>query len=181
MQRLLVKVPFGPVIVVYDDEFHAVMRHRTMLFFYFGIVCLILVTVMGRIDPLGQPELVLGLAAIEVLVGIFIVVLAKSAVTISARRSGRQPFLHLGWVLVPTVLIVMLSAEVLEPFLFDGPRSTPLEFGLKVLFYLALVELLLSIMLQFTVAGILADLRRGTDREGISANVAASQRPEKSA
>lgn len=160
MQTCVLKVPFGPELVLYRDEFYAVTRHRIMLFFYFGLVCMILVVSMGGHGARAKPELVLGLAAIEVLIGLFALFLCKAFAVWRAGRNNRTPYVHLGWALVATVTSSVASGELLEPFLFDTPRSTPLEFILKLVFYLTLTELLTSIVVQNCAAYILADLRK---------------------
>lgn len=78
MKISVLKVPFGPEIVLYDGEFFAIARHRIMLFFYFGLVCMILVSSIGRPRQLTKPELVIGLAAILVMAGLGVVMLCRA-------------------------------------------------------------------------------------------------------
>ena len=160
MKMSVVKVPFGPEYVLYEGEFFAVTRHRIMLFFYFGIACMILVATMGRNSTVRQPELALAIAAIEVFVGVIIVVLCKLLAVWRARRNGTIPRVRMAWVLVATVTGAVASAEVFEPFFFGAALSTPLHFVMKLVFYIVVVELLTSIMMQYTLGYILKDLRK---------------------
>lgn len=161
MTMSVVKVPFGPEYVLYEGEFYAVARHRIMIFFYFGLVCMILVASMGSHSDVGKPELIMGLAAIAVFVGFSVVLASKRLAAWWAARTGTITRVRLGWVLVATVTSAVASAEVIEPFLIGTPPSTPLEFTLKLAFYLTVTELLTSIMLQYTLGYILKDLRKG--------------------
>ncbi len=160
MKMSVVKVPFGPEVTLFEHEFFAVTRHRIMLFFYFGLVCMILVSSMGQRGPLAEPELVLGVAAIEVLVGLVVMIACKLFIKWQAQRRKTVPRVHLGWVLVATVTASVSSAEVLNPLMFGVAPSSPLEFVMKVAFYLTVTELLTSIMMQYTLSYILDDLRR---------------------
>ena len=160
MQTCVLKVPLGPELVLYQSEFYAITRHRIMLFFYFGLVCMILVVSMDGHGTRTKPELVLGLAAIEVLIGLIVLILCKRIAVWRATRTNRIPYVHLGWILVAMVTGSVASSEFLEPFLFGTPRSTLFAFALKLAFYLTLTELLTSIVIQNCAAYILADLRR---------------------
>ncbi len=160
MKKSVIKVPFGPAFTLYEGEFYAVARHRVMLFFYFGLVCMILFTSLGRRRELAEPELILGIAALEVLAGLWVLVLCKYAAVLYAGWHGRDPYVHLGWVLVATVTAAVGTAEVLDPFLLGAPRSSLAQFALKLVFYLTITELLTSIMMQYTLGYILADLRK---------------------
>lgn len=168
MKQSLVKVPFGPEVVLYEGEFYAVTRHRIMLFFYFGLACMILLTSLDRRDATAQPELILGIAAIEVLAGVAVVLLCRFFAAWRAVRRNTIPRVHLAWVLVATVTCSVASAEVLNPFVLGLPRSTPLHFLLKLVFYLTITELLTSVVMQYTVTYILDDLRKDKlfDRDG---------------
>lgn len=160
MKMSVVKVPFGPEYVLYDGEFFAITRHRIMLFFYFGLACMVLVTSMGRDSTVRQPELALAVAIIEVFVGVIVVVLFKLLTHWRAKRLGTIPRVRLSWVLVATVTCAAASAEVLEPFFFGAALSIPLHFAMKLVFYIVVIELLTSIMIQYTLGYILKDLRK---------------------
>ena len=179
MKQSLVKVPFGPEVVFYEGEFYAVTRHRIMLFFYFGLACMILLTSMDRRGTMAQPELILGIAAIEVLAGVGVVLLCRRFTAWRAARRHTVPRVHLGWVLVATVTCSGAVAEVLNPFVLGVPRSTPLHFLLKLGFYLTVTELLTSVMMQYTLGYILDDLRRNKrfDRDGGLLPTLPDQRP----
>lgn len=160
MVHSVVKVPFGPEVTLYRDEFFAVARHRFMIFFYFGIICLILVVNMGPLKPLAEPEIVIGLAAIEVMAGLCVVLLCKTLVTRRARRKGTVPRIRLSWILVATATTAVCTARALEPLLLDQPRDDALHFVLQLIFYITVTELLTSIMLQYSIGYILDDLRK---------------------
>lgn len=160
MKTSVLKIPFGPEVTLYEGEFFAITRHRIMLFFYFGLACMILISSMGRRSPLAQPELVLGLAAVEILVGLVVVVLCKLLALWRAARTSTVPRVEMGRVLIATVTLSVASAEFFNPFLFGAPGSTLVQFGMKLVFYVTLTELLTSIMLQYTLGYILADLRK---------------------
>lgn len=160
MKMSVLKVPFGPEYVLYDREFFAVTRHRIMLFFYFGIACMTLVATMGSNDTVRQPELALAVAAIEVFVGVIVVVLCKFLALWQAKRRGTIPRVRMSCVLVATVTCAVASAEVLDPFFFGAPLSTALHFAMKLVFYIVVVELMTSIMMQYTLDYILKDLRK---------------------
>lgn len=177
MKKSLVKVPLGPEFALYDGEFYAVTRHRIMLFFYFGLICVILVASMGRDRQLSKPELIIGIAAIEVVIGLTVVVLCKSVAAWWAARRKQVPRIHLGWVLVLTVTSAVASGEVLEPILLGAPNGTTLELAMKLVFYVTITELLCSIVLQYTLGYILADVRKG---RAIPADVSTGISPDES-
>lgn len=160
MKMSVVKAPLGPEFVLYEGEFYAVTRHRIMLFFYFGLACMILVATIGRDRDVRTPELTLAVATIEVFFGVLIVVLSKHVAVWWARRRGTIPRVRMSWVLVATVTCAVASAEVFDPFFFGIPRSTPLHFVMKLVFYIVVTELLTSIMMQYTFGYILKDLRK---------------------
>lgn len=164
MQTSVVKVPFGPEFTLYGEEFYAVTRHRFLLFFYFGIACLILACSMGSKRNFVEPELVLGLAALEVLVGILVLLLGKRILAWRALRAGTVPYVHLGWALIAIVGTSVTSGEVLRPLLFGTPRSGALEYVLMLVFYITTIELLTSIVLQYAFPYIIADLRKDSLR-----------------
>ena len=168
MSDVILKVPLGPAVPLRAGGVGALLRHRYMLFCYFGGALLGLVGSSGATGGAVPPEIVFALAASQVGMGVGVMILIARLRLWLARQSGRQAVLRLGWLLLSGTLTAVLTAEVCDTLVM-GEAPTPLRFLLaQTVFYTVLAEVMVSALLQFSIDRMLTDLR-GAGRSGIAA------------
>lgn len=173
MTDLVLKVPLGPTIALGGQEMAGLFRHRYMLFLYFAAACLGLIGSAGTWED-TPPEITLSFAALEVMAGVVVMVLLVLAQRGWAQRTGRLRVVDLGWLVFAATLTAVGTAEFCDRVLL-GLDPTPKVFlASQFVFYLILAELMMSVLMQFTLPLMLADLRRRSE----DAPPLAAARPE---
>lgn len=158
MPDLVLKVPLGPTVVLRGHEVAALFRHRYMLLLYFAAACLGLIGSTGASED-TPPEIRLALAALQVLAGVGVMVLLVLLQRGLARRKARAGSVHLGWLTFAATVTAVAAAEFCDTVLIGLPRTPPAFLVLQCVFYLVLVEVMVSALFQFTLPRMLADLR----------------------
>ncbi|MBC2834534.1 hypothetical protein [Paragemmobacter straminiformis] len=167
MPDMVLRVPLGPTVVLRGTEASALFRHRYMLFLYIGAAG---VGLLGSVGTWGEtpPEIQLSLAVLQVMAGVLVMVLLVWCQRLLAHWTGRPRSVHLGVLVFAATATAVLTAEVCDRDLLGLEAASTAILLSQFVFYAVLMQLMLSVLLQFTLPRMLADLRRLADGDEVT-------------